>query len=285
MPTVSTATATPTPTPSAMPPPTPSPTPSPLGTLAPPALAPGAAWTGPGRMPILMYHHVTDAPPASELDARLTVTDADFTRQLTYLRCAGYYSITLSQLFDGIFNGAPLPEKPVVLTFDDGYGDAYTDAFPLLRSAGFGGTFGIVTGWVGQPASVTWEQLREMAAAGMEIASHSVSHPDLGKASDAIVRDQLSRSKRDLEERLGQPVQFFVYPAGEPFRFGTAERQAQVVPMVQEAGYRGALTARWNLLQDPAAPFALNRVRVSGGVDIRKFAENMGGPLPEAVGC
>jgi len=280
-----TAAALPTPTPTPSPPPTPSPTQSPLPTLAPPVLVPGTPWTGPGKMPILMYHHVTDVAPVSNEEAPLTVTDSEFARQLTYLRCAGYYSITLSQLFDAIYNGAALPEKPVVLTFDDGHRDAYTDAFPLLRSAGFGGTFSIVTQWVGGPASVTWEQLREMVAGGMEIASHSVSHPDFGKQPDDVVRDQLSRSKRELEEKLGQPVSFFVYPAGEPFRFGSAQRQAQVVPMVQEAGYRGAVTARWQLLQDPAAPFALNRVRVSRGIDIQTFAGHMGGPPPEAIGC
>jgi peptidoglycan/xylan/chitin deacetylase (PgdA/CDA1 family) len=236
-------------------------------------------------MPILMYHHVNGAPTASELDARLTVTDADFTRQLAYLRCAGYYSITLSQLFDGIYNGAPLPEKPVILTFDDGYADAYTNAFPQLNWTGFGGSFAIVTGWAGQPGYLNWEQMREMAAAGMEMVAHSVSHPDLGKESDEIVRFQLGRSRRDLDEKLGQAAQFFVYPAGEPFRSGSQERQAQVVTMAQEAGYRGALTATWNLAQDPAAPFALNRVRVSGGVEIQQFAENMGGPAPAAIGC
>jgi peptidoglycan/xylan/chitin deacetylase (PgdA/CDA1 family) len=236
-------------------------------------------------MPILMYHHVNRSPPASELEARLTTTDADFARQLGYLRCAGYYSITLSQLFDGIYGGAPLPEKPVILTFDDGYADAYTNAFVQLNRAGFGGTFSIVTGWVGQPGYLTWDQIREMTGVGMEMVAHSVSHPDLGVEPDNVVRDQLNRSKRELEENLGQPVAFFVYPSGEPFRYGTKERQAQVVSMLQEAGYRGALTATWNLAQDPAAPFALNRVRVSGGIEIKTFAENMGGPAPEAIGC
>jgi peptidoglycan/xylan/chitin deacetylase (PgdA/CDA1 family) len=236
-------------------------------------------------MPILMYHHVNTAPTASELDRRLTVTDADFARQLAYLRCAGYYSITLSQLFDGMYGGAPLPEKPVILTFDDGYADAYTNAFVHLKWAGFGGTLSVVTGWMGQSGYLSWEQIREMVGAGMEMVAHSVNHPDLGKEPDDVVRGQLSRSKRDIEENLGQPAAFFVYPSGEPFRSATTERQRQVVTMVQEAGYRGALTATWNLAQDPAAPFALNRVRVSGGVDIQAFAENMGGPDPDAVGC
>jgi peptidoglycan/xylan/chitin deacetylase (PgdA/CDA1 family) len=232
-----------------------------------------------------MYHHVTSAPPPSDLDARLTVTNADFVRQLSYLMCAGYYSVTLGQLFDAMYNGAPLPERPVILTFDDGYNDAYTDAFAHLKWAGLGGTFSIVTGWVGRPGYMTWEQIQEMAGAGMEMAAHSVTHPNLARESADIVRDQLIRSRQDLEGRLGQPIGFFVYPAGEPFRFGTREKQAQVVALLQEAGYRGALTTTWSMAQDPAAPFALNRVRVTGGVDIAAFAANMGGPAPEVTGC
>ena len=248
-------------------------------------MAPGAPWAGPGAVPILMYHFVNSRPPADELDWSLTTTEADFARQVTYLRCAGYYSITLSQLNDAMHGGAPLPEKPVVLTFDDGYKDAYTNAFPLLRSAGLGGTFGIVTDWVGQPDYVNWDQLREMAAAGMEIASHTTNHPDLGRESDAVVRDQLSRSKGALESQLGVPIAFFIYPAGEPFRSGTFERRAQVATMVQEAGYRGALTTRPDMLQDPFSPFALSRVRVAGGTDINTFAANMWGPPPDHIGC
>jgi hypothetical protein len=99
------------------------------------------------------------------------------------------------------------------------------------------------------------------------------------------VRDQLSRSKQVLEQQLGIPVPFFIYPAGEPFRSGTARRQVQVATMVQEAGYRGAVTTRPNMWQDPSAPFALNRVRVSGGTDIYKFAERMWGPQPDVSGC
>jgi peptidoglycan/xylan/chitin deacetylase (PgdA/CDA1 family) len=240
---------------------------------------------GPVWVPILMYHYINSTAPADPINASLTINEADFTRQLSYLRCAGYYSITLGQLFDAMQIGAPLPEKPVILTFDDGYHDAYTNAFPILRSAAFGGTFGIVTNWVGQPGYVTWDQLHEMTAAGMEIASHTANHPDLGLESDPVVRDQLVRSKQVLEQQLGLPIPFLVYPAGEPFRFGTPIRQAQVPVLVQESGYRGALTTRWGLLHDPAAAFALNRVRVPGGVDIQTFAANMGGPPPDQTGC
>jgi len=132
-------------------------------------------------MPILMYHHIDNVTPASALDASLTTNDAEFSKQLAYLRCAGYTSVTLQQLFDGIYTGAPLPSKPVVLTFDDGYSDAFTDAFPLLRKYGFGGSFAIVTGFVGQPGYVNWDQVKQMAGSQMEMMSHTVNHADLNR--------------------------------------------------------------------------------------------------------
>jgi len=237
-------------------------------------------------MPILMYHHINSTPPTNDLDASLTVTDADFSRQLDYLKCAGYTTVSLTQLYDGVYSGAPLPAKPIVLTFDDGYADAFTNAFPNLQRHGFTGAFSIITNSVGAAAAyMTWDQIGAMVNAGMEMTSHTLTHEDLNTSRDDIVRQQLTLSKAALEEHLQRPIAFFVYPAGEPFRHGTPQRQAQVVKMVQEAGYRGALAATNKLQQNPAAPYAFNRIRVSGGVDIRKFAENMGGPLPETIGC
>ncbi len=125
-----------------------------------------------------------------------------------------------------------------------------------------------------------------MAAAGMEMTSHTVSHPDLGKSDDATVRDQISASKAALEQHLGGKIEFLVYPSGEPFRSKTVERQQQVVQMLKAAGYRGALLAGPNsLTQDPAAPFALNRVRVSGGEGLAAYAGSIGGPPPSSLHC
>jgi len=233
-----------------------------------------------------MYHHVTDNPPGTpvELESRLIVTRAEFARQLEYLRCAGYASITVSQLFDGMYNGAPMPPKPIILTFDDGYADAFTDALPLLQQYGFRGTFGIITGYVGAQPYVSWPQVVAMADAGMEIISHSVTHEDFNKSSDEIVREQAVLSKAALEEHLGRPVEFLTYPSGEPFYRGTEERQRRVVEILREAGYRGALAVRNSMVQDPANPYALNRVRVNGGEDLKGFAENIFGP-PPGSGC
>jgi peptidoglycan/xylan/chitin deacetylase (PgdA/CDA1 family) len=228
-----------------------------------------------------MYHHIAPAAPDDEFEARLTVLTSDFEEQLAYLKCAGYTGITVGQLIDAMDGRGALPSRPIVLTFDDGYSDAYTQAFPLLRQYGFPGSFAIVTGFVGggDGAYVTWDQVREMASAGMEMLSHTVSHIDLGTSDDASVREELLQSKAALEEHTGQPVRSLVYPSGEPFRSGTPERQTEVVSMLREAGYEAALLAGPNsITQDPGARFELNRVRVSGGEDVATFAASIGGP-------
>lgn len=247
----------------------------------------GQPLTAPFELPILMYHHISSAPAADELTAGLTVTDEDFGRQLAYLKCAGYTSITLAQLFQAIDGTTPLPAKGIILTFDDGYDDAYTDAFPALKDAGFTGSFAIITGFVeGGGPYATWAQLRKMRDAGMEITSHSATHIDLGAADDFSLHQQLYDSRAALAQRLGQDTPFLVYPAGEPFRSGSTARQQRVVAALREAGYRGALLAGPDsTMQDPATPFALSRVRVSGGEGLATFAASMGGPDPAATGC
>src|SRR5947199_8408908 len=102
----------------------------------------------------------------------------------------------------------------------------------------------------------------------MDQQYHTVNHSSRNRSPDSVVRNELLTSKRALEEALGKPVPFLVYPSGEPFFRGSPERQQQVVAMVREAGYRGALAGRNMLARDPAAPDALNRLPVSGGSDL-----------------
>ncbi len=242
--------------------------------------------TAPFELPIVMYHDISDVPPDDVYRAASNVLSADFSAQLDYLECAGYTAITLSQLFEAIDGRGALPEKAIVLTFDDGYGDHYTQAFPILKQHAMTGAFAIITGYVEAGGDyMSWGQIREMSEAGMEIMSHTQTHIDLNTSDDGSVEEQLRGSRAALEERTGRPVEFFVYPSGEPFRSGTEERQAQVVSMLAEAGYRGALLAGPSSSeQDPAQPFALNRLRVGESTDLATYAALVGGPAPEGCG-
>jgi peptidoglycan/xylan/chitin deacetylase (PgdA/CDA1 family) len=263
---------------------TPSTSASPAPSAAP-TPSPGPPITSPVDVPIMMYH-IIGPPDRPENDALAVSTD-DFAAQMNYLACAGFTPITVQQMFDAFDGKAPLPEKPIILTFDDGWSGDYDNGYPILKQHGFVGSYAIVTGFVeGGGPYMTWAQIKEMSDAGMEIMSHTVTHIDLGAMDNATDIDQLMQSKSTLETQTGKPVDYFVYPAGEPFRSGSTERQAQVVQMLEDAGYRGALLddATYGG-QDPGAPYELHRVRVSGGEDVYTFAGSIYGPDPDSLGC
>jgi peptidoglycan/xylan/chitin deacetylase (PgdA/CDA1 family) len=260
----------------------------PTGSLSPSATAspqPGPPITSPVDVPIMMYH--TIGPPDQPANAALAVSATDFAAQMSYLACAGYTPITVQRLFDAFDGKAALPEKPIILTFDDGWVGQYKYGFPVLKQHGFVGSFAIVTGFVeGSGPYMSWAQIAEMSGAGMEMMSHTVSHIDLGTTDDATDIAQLQTSKSTLQTHIGHSVDYFVYPSGEPFRSGTAARQAQVVQMLKDAGYRAALLDNNGYgAQDPAHPYELNRVRVSGGEGIYAYAGSIHGASPDVVSC
>jgi len=232
-------------------------------------------------IPIMMYHHVSSLAPATELNAGLTVTDSDFAAQLAYLRQHAYHTILLRQVFAALYHHAPLPAHPIVLTFDDGYLDNYTDALPSLQRYHDRGEFNIITAYpgltVGVNSYMTWPQIKALVHAGMEIGSHTVDHQDLGVLSLDKLRFELRDSRNVLQRSLGIPVQFLAYPSGEPFVHGSSEAQQRVVALLPAYGYVGAvldgplITTR----QDAQAPFQLQRIRVSGGEGIAAFAASL----------
>ena len=190
------------------PPPSPptAPLPTPSGTYS---------WTL--RVPILMYHHISVPPADADIyRTDLSVTPQNFREQMTYLAENGYTSIDLYQLSAAIAAKIDLPEKPVILTFDDGYLDNYENAFPILQEFGFTGSFSILTDMADQGAEgyANWEQLEEMAAAGMRIESHSKNHPDLTTQSRDSVIFQILGSQETIAAHIGYTPRYFVYPSG-----------------------------------------------------------------------
>jgi peptidoglycan/xylan/chitin deacetylase (PgdA/CDA1 family) len=217
-------------------------------------------------IPILMYHHI--AVPEAGADAirrDLSVSPANFEAQLRYLVDRGYEPISLESLVRHLQIGGALPPKPVVLTFDDGFRDQYTNAFPLLKKYGFTGTFFIITGFVdeGRPEYVSWSEIELMHGNGMEIGSHSYTHPSLeGKSFDYIVWQVLG-SKEAIEARTQEPVRFFSYPSGQ--------YDQQAIDVLRSAGYWGAVTVEPGSLQSSERPFEFKRIRVRGTYDLKDF--------------
>jgi peptidoglycan/xylan/chitin deacetylase (PgdA/CDA1 family) len=239
------------------------------------------------ELPILMYHRALPELPPDDPEGLSTVTTAELEAELAYLRCAGYTTMTVAQMFDVLDGKLRMPERPIILTFDDGTADHYSYVFPLLRRYGLTASFSIVTGTVGQGKEyLTWEQVREMSGAGMEMLSHTVTHLNLNEADESEIAAELAEAKETLEEQTGQPVRYFVYPSGEPFRSGTADREVAVATMLRQTGYRGALLAGLSqVTQDPSRPFQLHRMRIWNGQELAVFAGAMYGPAPEDYGC
>lgn len=182
-----------------------------------------AACSGKPEIPILVYHSVGTASD------EYTTPVAQFAAQLDWLAENGFHTVSLRDLAEARARRRPLPDKSVILTFDDGREDGFRIVLPALTAHGFRATFFVVTGEVGQPGYLTWEQVRALAAAGMEIGSHSATHARLSDLDDARVREELTRSRAELEQRLGRPVDLVAYP------YNSVRRR--IVRIARESGY------------------------------------------------
>lgn len=253
--------------------------PSPSGTSAEtPALSPTPADTPTPlptpddiarerHVPILMYHYVSAPPPESDVyRVDLSTQPENFYWQMRWLKENGYNVISLEHLFYYLNTGWPeLPDKPIVLTFDDGYVDNYEYAFPVLEKFGFQGTFFVLTDVTDrqQPGYMTWDMLREMHAAGMDVQVHGREHHDMsGRDRDWLVFHLLG-SAQTLHANLGYQPRFLAYPSGQ--------YDADVIAVAQEMGYWGAVTTTQGSLQSKAAPFEMRRLRVRGEWDFTRF--------------
>lgn len=211
-------------------------------------------------VPILMYHYTSQPPAGADVYRRdLSVTPQQFAEHMRYLRDAGYVTITLDDLLYALTRGDPLPPKPIILTFDDGYVDNYESAFPILRENGFVGTFFIMTDLVTDEAAgyMTWPQIEEMSAAGQRFAPHGrQDHRSLaGRSIDYLVWSALG-SKEAIEEHLGYHPRWIAYPSGQ--------YDAQTIAVFKSAGYWGGLTIKQGTIHALDDIFELRRIRVRG---------------------
>ena len=213
-------------------------------------------------VPILMYHEIA---AASATTSRLAVEPDAFAGQLAHLHNQGFTTMTAAGLAATLADPAlPLPDRPIVLTFDDGFADFQDAALPLLQRYGFTGTLFVTTGWIqdagpwssgSRPGRMlSWKQIAEAADVGIEIGAHSHKHPELDQLPNRHVREELRTSKAQLEDRLGRAVPGMAYPFGYS--------SARVRQVVHDLGYQYAC-AVGNAIVGPAAdPLALPRLTV-----------------------
>jgi peptidoglycan/xylan/chitin deacetylase (PgdA/CDA1 family) len=208
-------------------------------------------------VPILMYHRIDYLRPGlPEITRGLTVDPTDFAHQMLWIKRHGYHTLTQRQLLGALRDGLPLPRKPVLITFDDGYRDVLGKASPILHRLHLHATEYVITDRIGgsDPSFLTIPELRALERRGVEIGSHTVDHVDLTKLSDGEARYELIASKWSLELALGHPVRWFAYPIGA--------YDPHVVDLVAQAGYELAVTERPGTCQSSAHPLELERLEV-----------------------
>ncbi|MGE5380720.1 MAG: polysaccharide deacetylase family protein [Methylocystaceae bacterium] len=221
--------------------------------------APEAAVSGKlaDGVPILMYHSIANA------DNKLCVKPGDLEQQLDYLVQEGYHTITVKQLLAAAQGQTDLPPKPLVITFDDGYRDNYTVAYPMLKKRGMVATIYVITRKIGTPDGISAEELREMAANGIEIGSHTWHHVDLRSVNNRQLVEEITVSRQILLEILQVPIDTFCYPSG---RYTLA-----AIKQVEAAGYQGAVTTTPGVVSDRCDPWLIPRIRVNGGESLQQF--------------
>jgi peptidoglycan/xylan/chitin deacetylase (PgdA/CDA1 family) len=224
------------------------------------------------RVPILMYHYIRiNSNPLDKVGADLSVTPEQFALQMGLLARNGFHSISVDDLVAAIMDGGPLPHRPVVLTFDDGYEDFYTAAYPVLKQYGLGATSFIITGKVGRKGYLTWDQMRLMQAGGLvNFQSHTVDHVAVDRLSFVQAQHELVDSKAALDRQLGRNIDIFCYPSG---RYNST-----VEALLSRYGYIAGVGTKPGIIHNVADLEALTRIRIRGADALRDFAKKLGIP-------
>ena len=222
------------------------------------------------RVPILMYHVVRDDLPSGDV----VISTRKFEEQMEYLHKSGFTTISLSDWRDWVLHGKPLPAKPVILTFDDGFRDLYENAWAILKKHQFQFTAFIVTSQVGAVNQwagiekgrlplISREQMQEMSIDGAKFEVHSRTHPFLRGLTDSELQQEVGESKKDLAALLGKEARFFAYPYGD---FRARERKC-----VSENDYLGACTTIQGINTIRTDLYRLRRINISGNDSMLDF--------------
>ena len=212
---------------------------------------------------VLNYHQVLNNFTS------LSIPVNQFDAQMDYLVESGYTSISPEELYKALNGEISLPEKSVLITFDDGYVDNYTNAFPILKYYGLKATIFVIPALVDKDARyLTWEQLLEMEQSGVTAQSHTLNHRKLEELPDDEIRAELLNSKLLLEEKLGHAVEFLAYPTGT--------YNLHIAGIAKDCGYKGAFTIKYGNVDLGSNLFALERVPIfQTGSTMQDFHERI----------
>jgi peptidoglycan/xylan/chitin deacetylase (PgdA/CDA1 family) len=225
---------------------------------------PTATWVHQGPdsvlVPIILYHRIDISP----INSQYYVPPQKFEEEMKLLHDWGYTTITTELLIKAITEGADLPPRPLIITFDDGHLNNYTTAFPIMQKYGFTGILYLVANYLGADQYMNAEQIKEMAAAGWEVGSHSISHLDLTTLDPERQRHEIVDSREILEAKLGIPVLTFSYP------FGMSN--PGIIDYTHFAGYIAGMSLGFTHDQGTSNLYTLQRRDIKGTYDVKQFA-------------
>ena len=227
-----------------------------------------------GGATVLCYH-IVETPAAP----RMHITRDVFRQHLRYLEMTGYNVIPLAHLYEYVKGKrASLPKNAIVITIDDGWASTYTEIFPEMQKRKFPFTVFIYPKIIGQTSNaLTWKQIKEMSDAGVDIQSHSLSHPFLTRRRHRSMGDtqyaewiqrELKESKRLLEKNTGKKVHYLAYPYGD--------YDESLVEQVDKAGYLAALTCDFGLVKKGSDPLRMKRFVIDDRMDFAEFRRYLG---------
>ena len=205
-------------------------------------------------VPVLNYHQVEE-----KNGNPLTLWPDQFETQMSYLADEGYTTITIDEMMDALENGTPLPDKPVIITFDDGYADNYEYAYPILKKYGFKATIFLIYDFTNAyPNYLTWDQINEMKESGLiRFESHTMTHANLAElTSTDELRHEIADSHDLLSDKLGYDMHYIAYPGGRV--------NEEIEEITRAAGYRGGFTVHYGLSTPAEGPYQMDRIPIFG---------------------
>lgn len=217
--------------------------------------------TNPGFLPIFMYHEIGNGPNG------LYVSVDNFRTQMHYLRDNGYHAVTMEQAQAELADNNVEP-MTIAITFDDGYLSFYTQAWPVLQECGFTATVYVCSSFAGRRNYLNWDQLKELQNDGVEIGSHTRTHPSLKTLNYDRLVWEIQGSKQILEQNLGVPVTSFCYPSGA--------FNGEAVAVVKQSGYTSAVTTNNMTANYKSDLFQLPRLRISRDTTITYIRDRLG---------